>query len=62
MDYIALKLTKRDGVPVVKLQCPKCEVWGDIDQDQIEGKISLLCECGFHETENIIKKLKDAAC
>ena len=35
---------------VTKFKCPDCKVWGDIDDDQFKGKVSILCDCGFHET------------
>lgn len=30
-------------------KCPQCEKWGDIDEDQLVGAVSLVCEiCGWH--------------
>lgn len=30
-------------------KCPACGVWGDIDYDQLAGRVSLICgECGWH--------------
>ena len=37
---------------VRKIFCPGCGVWGIIDDDQFHGRVSILCECGFHETIN----------
>jgi hypothetical protein len=48
-----LKHITRDGQAVTKLQCPKCGIWGDIDDDQLHGRISVDCpECDYHETHN----------
>jgi hypothetical protein len=38
---------------VVKLRCPACGVFADMDSDQYHGRVSVECECGgFHETHN----------
>jgi hypothetical protein len=32
-------------------KCPGCGVWGDVDEDQLTGRVSLVCEedgCGWH--------------
>lgn len=29
-------------------QCPACGQWADIDHDQFDGSVSLVCECGWH--------------
>lgn len=46
------KYVIRDGHPLVQARCPKCEVWGDVIDHNIddEGFInpSVICECGFH--------------
>ena len=36
------------------IQCPECfrEAW--IDRDQFEGRVSIVCECGWHETHNLV--------
>jgi len=51
-----LKRVNRDGKFVIKLKCPRCEVYGEIDDDQYHGRISIQCtdECGFHETINFL--------
>jgi hypothetical protein len=41
-----------DGKENYKLKCPKCGIWGYLDDDQINGRVSILCDCGFHETIN----------
>ena len=50
-----IKLVTLDGKSTLKFKCPDCKVWGIIDNDQHEGKISILCDCGFHETINLKK-------
>ena len=46
-----------DGKEVKKFCCPECGVWGYIDDDQFHGRVSILCECGFHKTINLSKEL-----
>jgi hypothetical protein len=44
-----------EQVAVVKLQCPTCGVWGDLDDDQLHGRVSVECQtpgCSFHETHD----------
>lgn len=60
----ALRRVQRDGAWVWKLQCPQCEHWGDIDDDQLHGRVSLdhtncgityepsECNCTWHETHD----------
>lgn len=39
-----------DGV-VWKFCCPGCRLVGEIDLDQAQGRVSIVCpECDFHET------------
>lgn len=38
--------------------CPWCGVKGVIDREQYEGKISILCDCGYHETVDLRKASK----
>jgi len=52
--YIIKKVV-RDEKEVLKLRCPKCEKWGDIDNEQYHGQISILCDCGYHETLDLSK-------
>ena len=42
-----------DGEKTKKFCCPNCGVWGYIDDDQFFGRVSILCDCGFHETINL---------
>ena len=50
---VEVKEAMLDGHLVRKVCCPKCGVWGIIDDDQFHGRVSILCECGFHETVNL---------
>jgi hypothetical protein len=36
-----LRATTRDGSRVVQLQCPACGCWGDIDDEQLHGTVSV---------------------
>lgn len=41
----------RDGEPQVQFKCPGCQQWGDIDNDQFHGQVSIDCpNCEYHET------------
>ena len=50
-----LRSRKRDGNLIRQGQCPKCKVWAELDDDQYHGKVSMLCDCGYHETHNFQK-------
>jgi len=55
-----LKRVLRDGVPIVKLKCPKCGVVGDLDDDQLHGRVSTQCRyCDYHETVDWSRYLKE---
>jgi hypothetical protein len=58
-----LRTVIRDGEPQWQLRCPGCGSWGDIDDDQLHGRVSVehtvgtddrgnYCStgCGYHET------------
>lgn len=59
-----LKHVKRDGETLWKLRCPQCGHWGEIDDDQLHGRVSLdhtncgityapsECACTWHETHD----------
>lgn len=52
-----LQIIERDGEPVWKLRCPGCGVWADVDDDQLNGRVSVHHDkaeggCGFHETRD----------
>jgi len=57
-----LKPVFRDGELLAKLQCPVCEEWGSLDDDQFHGRVSVKCEatpgCTFHEVVNFSDYLK----
>ena len=55
---IAYKFRKviRDGKEIIKLECPGCKIWGAIDNDQFNGRVSVFCECGFHKTVDFSKE------
>ena len=50
---VEIKEVVLDDKLVRKVCCPGCGVWGIIDDDQFHGRVSILCECGFHETVNL---------
>lgn len=54
-----IKHVIRDGEKIHKLKCPDCLVWGAIDEDQFNGRVSILCDCGFHQTINFNTYLGD---
>lgn len=54
-----LKKVIRDGKEMWLLNCPKCKIWASIDDDQKNGRVSILCYCGFHETINLVIKVKN---
>ncbi len=37
---------------IKQARCPQCGIWADLDEDQYHGRVSMLCECGYHETYN----------
>ena len=44
----------RDGEFVRQYKCPGCQNWGDIDEDQFHGTVSIDCpNCEYHETINV---------
>lgn len=45
---IEIGQTERQLQPQAK--CPGCGTWGDVDADQLAGRVSLICpECGWHD-------------
>ena len=50
-----VKFVTRGGESVIKFHCPGCGVWGVIDNDQYMGRVSIWCDCEFHETINLSK-------
>lgn len=52
-----LRTITRDGEDVRQLQCPGCDVWADLDDDQYRGLVSVHHAedeggCGYHETHD----------
>ncbi len=42
-------------------QCPKCGASGSIDEEQAEGRVSIVCECGMHRTGKVRPLILDTA-
>ncbi len=38
-------------------RCPGCKQLAQADDDQVKGRVSILCDCGWHETGQIEPKL-----
>ena len=56
VGLIGLRSVVRDGGRLLKMKCPRCGQWGDIDADQFHGRVSIQCPnapCDFHETVNM---------
>lgn len=53
-----LRITTRDDVRLWLLRCPGCGEWGELDDDQLNGRVSVQHECGFHETHDFAERLK----
>lgn len=47
-----IKTTNKENLAAV-VQCPKCERKAWVDREQFEGKVSMVCECGWHETHDL---------
>lgn len=48
------KITFLDGKPQYWVECPGCKTMGKIDQDQLCGRVSMVCSyCPYHETHNL---------
>lgn len=52
-----IKQIIQDGILIWKMKCPACKVWGELDNDQLFGKVSVLCNCGFHETRVWVEEI-----
>jgi hypothetical protein len=65
MSEPRLRLVVRDGEPQWQLCCPGCDVWADIDDDQLHGRVSIEHSageddrgyasaegCGYHEARD----------
>jgi hypothetical protein len=42
-----------DGEPAYRAICPGCGVEAILDDDQYHGRVSILCDCGYHETHDL---------
>lgn len=61
MSY-AIMTVQRDGELVRKFKCPKCGEWGEIDDDQYHGHVSIHHDVegyGFHETINLTETAEE---
>lgn len=52
---LGLRHVTRDDTEVWQVRCPTCAVWGDVDNDQLHGRVSTLHAvedggCGWHVT------------
>lgn len=53
LDPYHLRLVIQDGKEVMLGRCPGCGVMGELDDDQLHGRVSTHHEdCGYHETKN----------
>lgn len=42
-----------DGEIAYRLRCPGCQEIKIADDDQFHGRVSIQCDCGYHETHNL---------
>lgn len=57
MKVFELKQVIKDGKPVKQLRCVTCGKWGDIDDDQYNGKFPTTCiGCGHTELHNYAER------
>lgn len=57
LEPARLRSVHRDGVIVWQFRCPECHHWGDVDDDQLHGKVSIDhtdTGCTFHQTHNLM--------
>ena len=55
LESFFLASRRRDDEMVWYLRCPACHTWGEIDDDQFDGRVSVRCateNCSFHETHD----------
>lgn len=52
LEPARLRSVRRDEGIVWQFRCPECHHWGDIDDDQMHGRVSIDHSeaCGFHRT------------
>lgn len=56
-EFGRLRRVVRDGRTTWLLECPGCAEWGELDEDQLFGDVSVNhaadgCRGGYHETHN----------
>lgn len=57
LEPARLRSVRRDGGIVWQLRCPECHHWGDVDDDQLRGRVSIDhtdTGCGFHRTLDLL--------
>ncbi len=69
-EVLTVKGDKDPGNRYATIRCPECGGVGWIDQDQHEGRVSILCEgrysgpeasrCRYHETHDLREKADGA--
>jgi hypothetical protein len=42
------EMGKKSALVALAFECPQCKGHGEIDNEQAEGKVSIICECGWH--------------
>ena len=52
LDPIWVGVVALDDIPTIKLTCPGCGTVGYLDDDQARGRVSVHCDCGWHETHD----------
>lgn len=53
--WMRIRSIVSDGRPIWQLECPGCGRWGEIDDDQLHGRVSVDhtdAGCTFHETHD----------
>ena len=45
-----------DGVTAYRAICPGCGINAILDDDQYHGRVSIQCDCGYHETHDLSKE------
>ena len=58
LEPAVIRSVRRDEAVVWQFRCPRCLLWGDIDDDQLRGRVSIdhweNSGCGFHETHDLL--------
>jgi uncharacterized C2H2 Zn-finger protein len=54
MRAVCIRSRVRDGETIWQLRCPFCGLLGDLDDDQLHGRVSIDCpRCDFHQTHDL---------